>query len=322
MNRGKIRQPGTVTQRYVRLHLIVGRKHAEHCMTVCGDLARDRESLCGRPGRAARHGAGTLPDDPHLDYATDVHSSRVVRSDPLPAPEGIIATVLDAAKGLDLVGIYAAGPVYRGFANSLGQRNWHEVTSFNLQWSLYQRADKAVKTAYGGFDWSDQALRRENARRPRTSGAACGSGSLAGAGQLSRLPDADGDGGDRRHALLGRFLRTRARDAAELPVPDAGRRGGARSPRCRSAENTADGIAPAFQDEGFARPASVPLVDERTAGRLAGQPADREGVRSSPPTAPMRRRARNRWTWRAASLAATMRWRRSTPGSTSAICGT
>src|SRR5207247_7194116 len=46
------------------------------------------------------------------------------------------------------------GPVYRGFANSFGQRNWHEVRSFNLQWSLYHRADKAVKTVYGGFDWA------------------------------------------------------------------------------------------------------------------------------------------------------------------------
>ena len=32
-------------------------------------------------------------------------------------------------------------------------------------------------------------------------------------------------------------------------------------------ENTAEGIAPAFQDEGFARPAEVPLVD---AGRMVG----------------------------------------------------
>jgi predicted Zn-dependent protease len=99
-----------------------------------------------------------LPDDPHLSYATDVASSRSVRSHELPPAEEIIATVLDAAAGLDLVGIYAAGPVYRGFANSLGQRNWHEVTSFNLQWSLYHRADKAVKTAYGGFDWSAAAF--------------------------------------------------------------------------------------------------------------------------------------------------------------------
>src|SRR5207244_11475491 len=99
-----------------------------------------------------------LPDDPHLNYATDVKSSRVVKSGALPASEQVVTEVLDAARGLDLVGIYAAGPVYRGFANSLGQRNWHEVASFNLQWSLYHRGDKAVKSAYGGFAWDDAAV--------------------------------------------------------------------------------------------------------------------------------------------------------------------
>jgi predicted Zn-dependent protease len=38
-------------------------------------------------------------------------------------------------------------------------------------------------------------------------------------------------------------------------------------PRVTIAEATADGVAPAFQDEGFARPARVPLID---AGRLVG----------------------------------------------------
>ena len=148
---------------------------------MSGDLARDRRPLSQRAGRPART-VGDLPDDPHLDYATEVRSSRVVKSRPLPAPKAVVASVLDAADGLDLVGIYAAGPVYRGFANSFGQRNWHEVTSFNLHWSLYHRADKAVKTAYGGFDWSDPAICREDARRSRAAGAACRPGALARAG--------------------------------------------------------------------------------------------------------------------------------------------
>lgn len=153
MNRGKIRQPGSVSQQYVGLHLIAGKRHAEQSLTVSGDLARDRQAIAAALSEL-RSTLQDLPEDPHLDYATSVHSSRVVRSRPLPPSQDIVADVLDAAQGLDLVGIYAAGPVYRGFANSLGQRNWHEVTSFNLQWSLYHRTDKAVKTAYGGFDWS------------------------------------------------------------------------------------------------------------------------------------------------------------------------
>ena len=265
MNRGKIRQPGTVEQRYVRLHLIAGRKHAQHCMSVCGDLARDREPLL--QALVALRGTVTdLPDDPHLHYATDVHSSRVVRSTPLPAPDGIIATVLDLADGLDLVGIYAAGPVYRGFANSLGQRNWHEVTSFNLQWSLYHRADKAVKTAYGGFEWSDQAFAAKmRGARDRLALLAVPARSLEPGSYRAYLTPAAMEeiasmlcwGG-----FSGRALATRQSCLFRMQEG-----GAALDASVSFSENTAGGVAPAFQDEGFARPASVPLV---TNGKLVG----------------------------------------------------
>ena len=265
MSRGKIRQPGTVVQRYVRLHLIRGRKHAEHCMTVCGDLARDREPLSQALG-ALRDMVSDLPDDPHLDYATDVRSSRVVRSDPLPAPEGVIASVLDAADGLDLVGIYAAGPVYRGFANSLGQRNWHEVTSFNLQWSLYHRADKAVKTAYSGFDWSDQAFAEKmRGARERLALLSAPARSLDPGSYRAYLTPAAMEeiagmlcwGG-----FSGRALATRQSCLFKM------QEGAATLDAAVSfSENTANGVAPAFQDEGFVRPGAVPLVE---GGRLVG----------------------------------------------------
>jgi len=265
MNRGKIRQPGTVAQCYVRVRLITGRKHAEHCLTVSGDLARDREPL-SQALAALRDTVADLPDDPHLDYATDVHSSRVVRSAPTPPPESIIATVLDLADGLDLVGIYAAGPVYRGFANSLGQRNWHEVTSFNLQWSLYHRADKAVKTAYSGFDWSDRAFAAKmQAARDRLALLAVPARSLEPGGYRAYLtPTAMEEiagmlcwGG-----FSGRALATRQSCLFRMQEGAA-----ALDPAISFSENTANGVAPAFQDEGFSRPASVPLVKE---GKLVG----------------------------------------------------
>ena len=165
LNRGKIRQPGSVQQCYLALRLISGRRHAGQSLTVSGDLKRDSADIAAALV-ALREAVADAKDDPHLAYATDVRSSRDVRTAEGIASEDIVAGILDSARDLDLVGIYAAGPVYRGFANSLGQRNWHEVTSFNLQWSLYHRADKAVKTSYGGFDWSAQgfASRMDEAR--------------------------------------------------------------------------------------------------------------------------------------------------------------
>jgi len=265
MNRGKVRQPGTVSQRYLSLRLIRGRRHAERSLTVSGDLAHDRADIDAALA-ALRSAIVDLPEDPHLDYATDVHSSRTVRTANLPHSEQIVAGVLDAAQGLDLVGIYAAGPVYRGFANSLGQRNWHEVSSFNLQWSLYHRADKAVKTSYGGFEWSaaDFGAKMHEARE-RLALLANPSRSLEpGRYRAYLAPSAMEElagllcwGGFSGRALATRqSCLFRMRDGAALL-----------DPAITFAENIADGIAPAFQDEGFARPDNVPLLAE---GRLVG----------------------------------------------------
>ena len=143
MNRGRVRQPGTVAQRYISVRLIRGQRHAKHVLSLTGDTKVDGDAI-----RIAVAGLRTvlpeLVDDPLLLLPADVKSTRAVRGGPLPPSEQVIAEVLDAAHGTDLVGIYAGGPVWRGFANSEGQRNWHESTTFNLQWSLYFRTDKAV----------------------------------------------------------------------------------------------------------------------------------------------------------------------------------
>ncbi|MGH8852294.1 MAG: TldD/PmbA family protein, partial [Casimicrobiaceae bacterium] len=256
LNHGKLRQTGTVAQRYLRLHLIRGRKHAEQCFSLSGVAATDNERIVAALA-SLRETIADLPDDPHLDYATAVHSSRVVKSDPLPRSEEVVETVLGAAAGLDLVGIYAAGPVYRGFANSLGQRNWHEVESFNLQWSLYHRADKAVKTVYGGFAWSAEefAVKMQGARERLALLASPPRSLEPGRYRAYLTPTAMEEitgmlcwGG-----FSGRALATRQSCLFRLQDGSA-----ALDPSVAIAENTAGGIAPAFQDEGFARPASVP----------------------------------------------------------------
>jgi hypothetical protein len=96
-------------------------------------------------------------------------SSSETRGDPLPAADAIVEQVLEAANGHDFVGLLATGPVFRGFANSEGQRNFHSIATFNLQWSLYHRADKAVKHSYSGLAWSAEALADASRGRWRIS---------------------------------------------------------------------------------------------------------------------------------------------------------
>jgi predicted Zn-dependent protease len=265
LNRGKVRQPGTVTQCYLRLHLIDGNRHAEESLTVSGDLARDREPILAALAHL-RATLAELPEDPHLAYATEVLNTRDVRSGSLPPAESLIDSILEAAQGLDLVGLYSGGPVYRGFANSFGQRNWHEVASFNLQWSLYHRADKAVKSAYGGFAWDAAAFAAKmTGARERLALLMRPSRSLTpGRYRAYLTPSAMEEvasmlcwGG-----FSGRALQTRQSCLFRLNAGAA-----ELDPSVEFSEKTVDGIAPAFQEEGFTRPDEVPLV---AGGRMVG----------------------------------------------------
>ena len=61
MNRGKVRQPGSVSQRYLSLRLIRGKRHAERSLTVTGDLAQDRADIVGATRRLCeRVGRGDI----------------------------------------------------------------------------------------------------------------------------------------------------------------------------------------------------------------------------------------------------------------------
>ena len=266
LNHGRIRQPGSVAQALVEVELIHGSTHASHTITLTGDPAGDRSQL----QEAIAGLRSVLPDlapDPHLDLPTNVVSSRHERGSALPPVESIITTVLDAAEGLDLVGLYAGGPMFRGYADTRGQRNWHAANCFNLQWSLYHRADKAVKCGVSGLAWDDAAFAAEMTE------------AKAELVNIARPPKALGPGKYRAYlspaamedvvSLLcwngfsARALATRQSALGRMHGPD----GACLDPRVSIAEATADGVAPWFQDEGYARPGVVPLIE---AGRLTG----------------------------------------------------
>jgi predicted Zn-dependent protease len=266
MNQGKVRQAGSVAQRYLDVDLIRGKRHATHQLSLAGDPATDRAAIA-----AAIAGLrGALPDvaeDPHLLIATEVRSSRATRGAALPPAETIVDEVLTAAGGADLVGLYAGGPVYRGFANSLGQRNWHEAHAFNLQWSLYHRADKAVKCGMSGFAWqrAEFAAKMDEARASLAHVARPPKALAPGRYRVFLTPAAMEDvasmlcwGG-----FSGRAHATKQSSLVRMQGADGLRF----DPRVSIAEATAEGVAPAFQGEGFARPARVPLIE---AGRLVG----------------------------------------------------
>src|SRR6266540_3069900 len=160
-NRSAVRQAGTVAQRFVNLDLIQGQRHAAADVALAGDLEEDRGRLA-QAVAALREQLPYLPEDPHLLYATEVQSSEHPGKNRLPEDSAaIVAAIQEAGRGRDLVGLYAAGGIHSGFANSFGQRNWFSSYSYNFDWSFYHQGDKAVKCGYAGFVWDPAEFARK-----------------------------------------------------------------------------------------------------------------------------------------------------------------
>jgi predicted Zn-dependent protease len=257
-NRSAIRQPGTVSQRFLSLDLITGRRHAAGDMALAGDLDIDRARLTDLL-RGLREKLPYVPEDPHLLYATEVHSSEHCGDNRLPQSDAAVAAILEAGHGRDLVGIYAAGGIYAGFANSLGQRNWYTNYSFNLDWSFYHQDDKAVKTAYAGFSWEPEAFTQKVTaateqlevlrQSPRTIQPGRYRVYLAPAA-LSEILGILGWGG------FG-LKDHRTKQTTLLKMREEGVR---LHPAVTLVENTRDGVAPNFQAAGFIKPDRVSLI--------------------------------------------------------------
>jgi len=265
MTQGKVRQPGSVSQRSLSVDFIRGQRHAGGTVGVSGDAALDRERVTALV-KNLRDALGHVPDDPFHLYNQSSDQTEVKRDDVLPDAGDVTAHVLDRARGLDFVGIYAAGRVYRGFASSFGQRNWFERPSFHLDFSLYLRADKAVKCGYAGEAWSDDdfLLRLQTAmadldvigRPPKTIEPGTYRVYLAppAVAEILTILSWGGFGEKSHRTKQSVFLKMMSGDARL-------------DERVSLTENTADSTGPAFGAAGFLKPAKVELIQK---GRYVG----------------------------------------------------
>ena len=158
-NRARVRQAGHVLQRSASVDLIEGSRHAAGDISLSGEHEQDVARLRSLV-EDLRERRRVLPEDPHLLLPTQVQSTELRDECRLPEGREVVDQVQQSAGSKDLVGIYAAGAIQRGFASSLGQRNWYETYNFNFDWSCYHSTDKAVKTAYAGFEWNPDDFRQ------------------------------------------------------------------------------------------------------------------------------------------------------------------
>lgn len=264
-NRGRVRQAGTVAQRELTVELVRGRRHAAVRLTLSGDADLDGPRLDAALARL-RETCAEVPEDPFLMLAGEPRSSEQAIPGALPARDEVLAAARRAGESRDLVGLFSAGPIHVGFADSRAQRNWHSVSCFAVDWSFHGEGAKAVKVVYAGTEWSAAELARRAdraalelellARRPRR---------LAPGGVRAYLaPPA-------MHELIGLLswggFGLRAHRTKTTPLLAMIERGARLGAAVTLVEDIASGLAPRFQETGFARPARVPLVE---AGALVG----------------------------------------------------
>ncbi len=258
-NRGEVRQAGSVTQRSFSLDLIDGRRRTMASTTLRGDPEKDLAWLKKMLGDL-RERLPLVPEDPYLNYATEVNSSERHVTHEGPEPEAALADIRQAAGDKDLVGIYASGSIYSGLANSLGQRNWYDTANFNFDWCFYHSGDKAVKTSYAGLEWNPAAFQRKVDLASRQLAALSHAPTTIRPGRyrVFLTPAAVND--VMRLLSWGGFglkaLKTQQSPLLKLSTGEE-----TLHASVHLLENTAEGVAPDFQGQGFIRPPSVTLIE-------------------------------------------------------------
>ena len=259
-NHGKIRQPGNVKQYSLSVDLILGQKHAGGALCLCGDASVDQQRLQTLITEL-REKLPHLPDDPHLLFSQEINNSTSEKPCTLPNPQDAINDILELGSELDMVGIYAQGTLHRGFANSLGQRNWFSSSNFNFDWCLYSHGDKAVKCSHAGLEWDKALLDRkfESAKEQLPIIGKEAKTIAPGKYRVYLAPAA-------MHEIMGLLCWTsfsrKAQETKQSPLLKLLEGIESFHPQISIVENTAGGIGPNFESSGFIKKPQVPLIEK------------------------------------------------------------
>ena len=264
-NENVVRQAGSVKQSMLTLSLIANQRRAESRISLAGVRETD-ESLVKSTIETLRRDLGDLPEDPYLLFNQTVQSSEHIGESHLPSDADMLDQVMHQGKGRDLVGLYASGVIYKGFANSLGQRNWHCVNNFNFEWCLFHTTDKAVKNGYAGTHWDLATFEQKMAA------------SITQLEILKRPPKMLQPGQYRAYlapAAVNEIVELlswgsfsvksqRNKQSPLMRLEDGSK---ALHSSLNLHENSAEGVAPGFQADGFLKAPQVSLI---AGGKYAG----------------------------------------------------
>lgn len=258
-NHAKIRQAGTVAQHVLELDFIDGIKHASMQLGLSGKLSTDKEKITS----AVKRLRAQIPfsaDDPYLMLHDGKTNTESITNNELTDKAEVVETVLQKSQGLDLVGIYFGGPIYKGFAGSSGQMNWFEKSSFVLDCSFYHSGDKAVKQSYADTRWDPSHIDKkiEEVRLGLKLFDQEAKAITPGEYRVYFSPSAVNEllgvmnwGGFSRKSLEVKNSPLMALQAGSKNL----------SPLFSLSENIAAGMGPGFQSQGFMKPANLSIIE-------------------------------------------------------------
>ena len=148
-SQSKIRQTGLVDDTALELELIFDNRTCGESFTLSGDIEADikkaKEIL-----EILRSEVVQLPKDPYIVLPENNGSSCDIHKGSLLSVEDAADALTPAMQGVDLAGIFSSGKIYRGNANSLGQKHWFSTETFSLDYSLITEDEKMVKATFAG----------------------------------------------------------------------------------------------------------------------------------------------------------------------------
>ncbi len=155
-NHAKVRQTGIVRDGSLQIKLISRQRSSSIEFPFTGDLDIDLPQATAAL-TSLRSEVLQLPIDPYLVFPTGDATSREVHGGKLLPDAEVVGALLPVVKSLDFTGLYAAGVVMRGYADSSGQKHWFATESYTLDYSLFTNTGQAVKGTLAGSDWDTGA---------------------------------------------------------------------------------------------------------------------------------------------------------------------
>lgn len=259
-NKGKIRQAGTVEQQYLSLDLIAHQKHTTTLLGLKKNLALDQDNI-KKALQVMREQLTMSQIDPYHMMNEQVMSSENIISSQLEDRHSILNFILENVQGLDFVGSFVAGPIYRGFANSFGQINWFNKSSFILDSSIYHSQDKAIKINYSDIKFDRHVLNKKIAEAREDLAIYNKTPKIIEPGhyRVYFSPSAV-------HEIFsminwGGFSHKSLR-VKNSPLLALYNKDKSLSPKLSLYENIKAGVGPSFQSQGFLKPAQLNIIEE------------------------------------------------------------